>query len=191
MKRQELMDALMFCLLVTLGIYSRFAFLDWPNFTAVGAVALFVGYYFRSRLLAVAVPLAVMYISNLHESMPGYQAWYEPYVIYGSLSVAVLLGHTLRYKRTFGRCTTAVLLPALCFFLITNFSTWIINSDSALAMYERTPAGLLGCYLMGVPFFRFTLTGDVLFAGLLFGSHSLAVSYGWLPRRQMAYETVR
>ena len=191
MKRQEITDTLMFCLLVTLGIFSRFAFREWPNFTAVGAVALFAGYYFRSRMLAVAVPLAVMYISNLHESMAAYQEWYEPYVVYGTLSLAAPLGHMLRHRRRLGHCTAAVLLPALCFFLITNFSTWFINSESALGMYERTSAGLLECYLMGLPFFRFTLTGDVLFAGLLFGSHALAVSYGWLPRRQLAYETVR
>ena len=184
MKRQEIADAMMFCLLITLGIYSRFAFLDWPNFTAVGAVALFAGYYFGRLALAAMVPIAVMYISNLHESMPAYDSDGVRLAVYGAFLIAVVLGHTLQKRLSLGRFAAAVLTPAICFFLITNFSSWI-------AMYEHTPAGMIECYVAALPFFRDKLTGDVLFAGLLFGSHALAVSYGWLPRRQLAYETIR
>ena len=186
MKRQEITDALMFCLLVTLGIFSRFAFLDWPNFTAVGAVALFAGYYFGRLALAAMVPMAVMVISNLHPSMPDYGELGEfvALAVYGAFLIPVVLGYTLKKRLSLGRLATAVLTPAICFFLLTNFSSWIV-------MYDHTPTGFFECYAAALPFFRDKLTGDVLFAGLLFGSHALAVSYGWLPRRQLAYETVR
>jgi hypothetical protein len=190
-KRQELIDALMFCLLITLGIYSRFAFLEWPNFTAVGAVALFAGYYFGRLVMAAMVPMAVMFISNQHESLQGYLWYGDTLAVYGALLIPVVIGHTLQKRLSPGRIAKAVLAPAICFFLLTNFSSWIIMSSSAMPMYDRTAAGLVECYMMALPFFRDKLTGDVLFAGLLFGSHALAVSYGWLPRRQLAYEAVR
>ncbi|HET7259019.1 MAG TPA: DUF6580 family putative transport protein, partial [Candidatus Acidoferrum sp.] len=40
--------------------------------------------------------------------------------------------------------------------------------------YPRTSAGLLSCYVAGIPFFWNTLAGDVLYASLLFGGFALA-----------------
>jgi hypothetical protein len=47
-------------------------------------------------------------------------------------------------------------------------------------MYEHSLAGLLHCYAQGLPFFRYTLMGDLFFAVVLFGGYALAVNVGWI-----------
>ena len=42
--------------------------------------------------------------------------------------------------------------------------------------YERGLAGLWHCYVAAIPFFRYTLTGDMIFAVVLFGGYALATS---------------
>jgi hypothetical protein len=67
------------------------------------------------------------------------------------------------------RVAAATFLGALQFFLITNFGVWaFLNS------YPRTAAGLVACYIAGIPFFWNTLAGDALYATLLFGAFALA-----------------
>jgi hypothetical protein len=36
-------------------------------------------------------------------------------------------------------------------------------------------AGLAKCYLSAIPFFRYTVTGDALFATVLFGSYAMVL----------------
>ena len=58
------------------------------------------------------------------------------------------------------------------FFLATNFAHWVFYD-----MYAKTAAGLLQCYAAALPFFRYTLAGDLGFACLLFGGYALAASF--------------
>jgi hypothetical protein len=44
-------------------------------------------------------------------------------------------------------------------------------------MYEHTWAGLIQCYAMAIPFFRYTLCGDLFFAVTLFGSYAVASQF--------------
>jgi hypothetical protein len=66
-------------------------------------------------------------------------------------------------------------LSSVLFFLATNFACWCWSD-----IYEHTLAGLVRCYANGLPFFRPTLLGDMVFATALFGGHALAVNFGWL-----------
>jgi hypothetical protein len=40
-------------------------------------------------------------------------------------------------------------------------------------MYSRTLSGLMNCYIAGVPFFRGTLVGDLVYSAVLFGGFAL------------------
>jgi len=53
------------------------------------------------------------------------------------------------------------------FFLLTNVAFWQFT-----AIYSRDLSGLMECLINGLPFFRNTLTSDMLFSGLLFGSYA-------------------
>ena len=65
MKRQNLVQGVVFVLLVLVGAQVRIWLQDLPNFAPVAALALFAGYYFRSWLLALCLPLSIMAISDL------------------------------------------------------------------------------------------------------------------------------
>lgn len=54
----------------------------------------------------------------------------------------------------------AVLYANILFWLITNFACY-------LAWYERTPIGLLRCYLLAVPFFFGALAKTLIVAYII------------------------
>jgi hypothetical protein len=90
-------------------------------------------------------------------------------VVYGSFLLSIAIGWLLRERRTVPRVGGAVLLGAAQFFLITNFGVWML-----LNSYPKTLAGLVACYIAGLPLFWNTLAGDALFSALLFGALFLA-----------------
>lgn len=138
-----------------------------PNFAPVGACALFGGACFAGPRAAFAVPLASMMLSDL---LIGFSVL-SP-VVYACLLLQVALGMWIRPRRRAASIAGAVFLGACIFFVVTNAACW-------LAFYPKTPAGLARCYASAIPFFGWSLLGDVTFASLLFGG--LAVAEGRFP----------
>ena len=165
MSRKEnlLYRTLLALAIIALAAALRIAPHPW-NFTPVGAMALFSGAIIRDRRLAFFFPILALFVGDifigLHKLVP---------VVYASFLVSVAIGFWLRYRRSFGRITRATLLGALQFFLVTNFAFWAFGLS-----YPRNSAGLLACYLAGIPFFWNTLAGDAVYATLLFGGFALA-----------------
>jgi hypothetical protein len=100
------------------------------------------------------------------------------------------MGRWLRSRPTTARALASVLLPAVLFFVTTNFAHWMIDIHHAGSAYTANWHGLLACYARGVPFFRWMLEGDVAFSAILFGAWALATSYttrcvlgGWRRQR--------
>ncbi|MCU0959310.1 MAG: hypothetical protein MUF48_04335 [Pirellulaceae bacterium] len=178
--RPWLWDLSAFVLLVGSGVALRLACQDLPNFAPVAALALVSGYFFRSAILALCVPLAVMGISDWF--VGGYH-WGVMAVVYAVLAFPVLLRSWLR--GTFelrGRRPAQRLVPlagliacglfsSLVFFVVTNFAVWV-----AFDTYAMSWSGLAHCYAAAVPFFRYTLAGDLFFGLVLFGTYALALS---------------
>jgi len=193
-KRQHLLEGVLFVLLVFVGAQVRILLQDLPNFAPVAALALFAGYFFRSWLLALCLPLSVMAISDL--VIGGYD-WRMMAVVYGMLAVPVAFRTLLRRHLSLdqGGLKSASLAmtglvgcslgASVLFFLTTNFGSWLWFS-----MYPHTTAGLIQCYAMAVPFFRYTLCGDLFFAVALFGGYALAAQLrlAALPRSLPAAE---
>jgi hypothetical protein len=166
MNQRLVNDTLMFVGLVALAVATRLVMLA-PNFHAVTAAALFAGYYFRNRPLAVLVPLVVMTISNA--IIGGYNR--EVMVtVYAALIVPIAFRGLLRSRLTAPRVAIGAVASSLVFFLTTNAAVWHSG-----ALYSRGWDGLLKCYAMGVPFLYNALAGDVLFSAGLFGAYVLAV----------------
>ena len=98
MKRQTLANIVVFCLLVVLGVVSRWIAAEnqpsLTNFTAIGATALFAGYFFRSRLAALLLPLAAMAVSNLW--LRQYDNIGQLVIVYVALIVPVAIGMLLK-----------------------------------------------------------------------------------------------
>ena len=137
-----------------------------PNFTPIGAMALFGGAYFASKRLALAIPLLAMFLSDLYISA-GYHALMP--VVYSCFALTVGIGFWLRRKRTALRTGAAVLGVSILFFVVTNFAVW-----AAFDLYPKTGGGLVACYVAAIPYFGYTLAGNLMFTAIMFGSFALA-----------------
>lgn len=134
------------------------------NFTPVGAMALFAGAVIKDRRLAFLFPLAALFAGDIfvgfHKLMP---------LVYASFLVDVALGYWIRNHRTVARISGVTLLGAIQFFLITNFGVWAV-----LEGWPHTAAGLIACYIAGLPLLVNTLAGDAFYALVLFGTLAAA-----------------
>lgn len=181
MTRRDLAETVLFVVLVSAGSALRIVLSDLPNFAPVAAMALFAGYFFRSRLVACAVPVSVMILSDW---VIGAYSWQMMLLVYSMLVFPVALRAPLRRYLAIRADNSAIrsvlglltcsLGAALAFFLVTNFGSWIWFDS-----YAPGWAGLLQCYAAALPFFRYTLLGDFVFGCLLFGGHALATRLGW------------
>ncbi len=134
------------------------------NFAPVGAMALFSGAVIRNRVVAFLFPLAALAAADLfigfHVLVP---------VVYASFLVSVGIGLWLRENRTIARLGGAVLVGAVQFFSTTNLGVWMF-----LNSYPKSVAGLVACYVAGIPLLWNTLAGDAFFSALLFGALFMA-----------------
>jgi len=135
-----------------------------PNFTPIGAMALFSGAYLGRRgVLAFAAPLGAMLLSDavigFHSGMP---------FVYGSIAAIVVIGWLALQSKSPIRVVGAALVSSVLFFLVTNLGTWAVSG-----MYPLTASGLAACYVAAIPFFQNTVVGDLVYCGLLFGGFAL------------------
>jgi hypothetical protein len=149
--------------MVLLAAALRIAPHPW-NFAPIGAMALFSGALVKDRRLAFLLPLLALLAGDL---FIGFNKLIP--VVYASFLVNVLIGRFLKDNRTVARIGGATFLAALQFFVVTNFAMWAF-----MGSYPHTGAGLLACYVNGLPLFWNTLAGDGLYAILLFGGFALA-----------------
>jgi len=149
---------LMISIMIVMAALSRL--LCHPfNFTPIESMALFGSAYLANRWLSVAMPLLAMlladYFLGFHDGMP---------VVYGTIVLISLMGFALRGKVTALRVAGFGLVSATLFFLITNFAVW-----AGSGMYPMNAAGLLACYIAGIPFFHWQLAGVATYSAILFG----------------------
>lgn len=147
------------------------------NLSPMGAMFLFSGGTFRSKLQAMLVPLAALLISDyavIQILYHGRFGWFSPWN-WSAFALVGLIGWTLRGRITVGRVAAASLAGSTAFFVVSNFGVWAGGK-----LYPMTAAGLGACYVAALPFFGNTIAGDLLFSALMFGS------YYWLRQRHVA-----
>ncbi|HSP13896.1 MAG TPA: DUF6580 family putative transport protein [Thermoanaerobaculia bacterium] len=137
------------------------------NLTPVGATALFSGACFDRRRWAFLAPLAAMFVSDTAlQILTGHGYHVLMPVVYATFAIIVLMGIALRSRRgSAGAVAAGAVGAATLFYAVTNFAVWTIS-----AMYPRTLAGLMACYIAGIPFYGTMLIGDLLYSGVLFGT---------------------
>ena len=145
-----------------------------PNFSPIEAVALFGGAYFAKRHWALLVPLLAMFASDLVLGLLNGGIYWSYFasagylLVYACIALSTLLGFGLRGKVGAGRVLAYSLAGSMLFFLVTNFGAWL--SDPS---YPKTAAGLVACYVAGIPFFQWTVLGTLFYSALLFGGFEL------------------
>ena len=133
-----------------------------PNVTPVAALALFGGAHFVDKRLAFLAPLAALFLSDavlgFHSLLP---------LVYLCFAATVFVGTRLA-GRSLPAAAGGALASSVLFYVVTNLGVWATSG-----MYERSFAGLVSCYVAAVPFFGYTVAGDLFYTLVLFGAFQL------------------
>lgn len=155
-----------------------------PNFAPVGAMALFGGTYIGKKY-ALGIVLVTLVISDylllyVHPFSVQFFTFSHVYpltalfhsttlYVYGSFLLNIGIGMALRRHISVQNIALASITSSILFFLITNFGVW------ATGMYSRSTVGIWESFVMGIPFFRATVFGDLFYNGLFFGAYYIMI----------------
>ncbi len=154
----------------------------WANFTPIGAMALFAGTFFTSRVKSYLTPILILLISDVvlmltifapYRSGLLYSGWYWTY---GSFALMVWVGERLKHGSSLRSVVLGSILAGSFHYVITNFGVWLgggIDLTTGLP-YTRDWAGFLKCYVLALPYFKNLLLGNLIFGTFLFGGFEVA-----------------
>lgn len=143
--------------LIVLGVLSRLL-PHPPNVTAVVGVSLLGAYAIRNIWLAALVPLAIMALADL------VFGWHSSALFtYAGMLCATFIGRGLLRKLSVLRLGAAAFLSGLAFFLISNFGVYLGG------YYGYGLEGIVACYIAAIPFWGYSLIGDLGSTAILFG----------------------
>lgn len=138
-----------------------------PNFTAVGAMALFAGACMSNRWLSLVVPMAALFITDLflgfHNTM---------WAVYGAVAATTMIGWAIRERQNVLNVTAASIASIAVFFFITNAAMWVVGFFGP-GFYPQTGAGLALSIEAGIPFLNNSILSQLIYTGVLFGSFHL------------------
>lgn len=153
-----------------------------PNFSPVGGLSVYSGAKLKGKT-AFILPIFLMLVTDfLLSQIHGYEMFHTTTLfVYGSILINVILGKILlRNTEKLISVVGVTFLASIQFFLVTNLGIWIMQPT-----YPPTSEGLLQCYLVALPFFQYTLIGDLVFTPILFLSHK-ALENKFLIQKSMA-----
>lgn len=121
-----------------------------PNFTPVTSLALFSGVMLQRKWISLIAPLIAMLLSDVVLGFHMISIW-----VYLGMILTTIAGWYFTKINT-----KSLLTSSLIFFIVSNFGVWILG-------YPHTIDGLLLCFTLAIPFFGYSIMGD-LFWGFLF-----------------------
>lgn len=151
------------------------------NFTPIGALALFGGTYFTSKVRAYFFPVLMLLVSDLvmmqtyfsaYRSGLLYDGWYWTYAAFAMM---VFLGTLIRHVSWKSVLATSV-GAALVHYVVTDFGVWL-GGGMNLATgqpYTRDWSGFVNCYVAALPYLKNMVLSNLLYGAMLFGSYELA-----------------
>jgi hypothetical protein len=162
-------------LFVFFAIAMRIPFTHPWGFTPVAAALLYFGA--RGARRQLWIPFAMLAVSDivLTKFVYSYPFSWDHFITWAWYAAILWLGTNLREsaalrdKMSWLRVAGAALASSVSFFIVSNFAVW-----ACWSMYPKTVAGLMTSYAAGIPFFRHTVAGDMLFAAIMFGAPALA-----------------
>ncbi len=148
-----------------------------PNFTPIGAMALFGAAYFSKKHLALIIPIIAMFLSDLVINNVVYAQYFDGFTFfypgfywtYGAIISIGVIGFFILKKVQLKTIVFSSLFAVIAFFLISNFGVWASGIT-----YPKDLNGLLLCYTAAIPFFKNTLMGNLVYSAVLFGAFEMA-----------------
>jgi hypothetical protein len=141
------------------------------NFTPVMAMALFAGARFQDKRWSLILPVAVMFLSDLLLSqINNFPLFHNTiFFVYGAIILSAVMGWSLNSDKLNVKNTSIVtFISSVLFFIITNFGVWLFGG-----LYTLDGSGLVNCFTMAIPFFKYSILGDAFFVTVLFGGYEL------------------
>ena len=168
-------DFLTLTILVLIGLFSRLVTHEW-NFTAIGAISILAGLMISNKYLKFAVPLIVMLISDavigFHNTM---------LFVYAGFFLMTLISTVFKDSKTVQKLFLAPLAASLAFFFISNSGVWFMDQ-----LYSKILAGLMECFLMGVPFYKAQFLADMILTPVLFYALTHLLNFNFLTQSKHA-----
>ncbi|MGA2355980.1 MAG: DUF6580 family putative transport protein [Terriglobales bacterium] len=159
-------------LFVFFAVLARMPFMPHPwNLTPVAAALLYFGARGSKRQLWVPFVLLAASDVILTKFVYVFPFSWDHFVTWAWYAAILLLGTRLRENSNWARVGGAALASSVSFFVVSNFAVW-----ACWNMYPKNFSGLMTCYAAGLPFFRHTLAGDLLFTAAMFGLPALAAA---------------
>ncbi len=123
-----------------------------PNFAPITALALFSGASFRNKLFSIVFPLIAMLLSDIVLGFGTISLW-----VYSAFILITMFSWVVKELKW-----TSVLIGSLIFFIVSNFGVWVLS-------YPHTIEGLIACYTLAIPFFGYSILGDMAWSLIIFG----------------------
>ena len=160
--------------LIALGVAGRLL-PHPPTFTPMAAIALFEGFIFVKRYMAIVTVVLTMLLCDYFAFGSLSANWFgskSMFVVYLALLFPIVFKNFLQRKLGALRIVGAALASSTVFFIATNFAVWAFSP-----MYAKTFEGLVLCYTMAIPFFQNTIAGDLVWSGAIFGAYIALRNY--------------
>lgn len=144
-----------------------------PNFSPIGAIALFAGAFIANRVLSILIPVGAMIVSD---AMMGFSGWNYPeqtLTVYAIFTLIVFIGRSIQNNKGVLQVGAASISSSVFFFIISNFMVWAGGFYHQPALYPTNFSGLMECYTAAIPFFRNSFAGDLFYTTILFGGYYL------------------
>lgn len=144
-----------------------------PNATPITAITL-AAHKHVGRTWSLVIPMAAMILSDM---VIGFYDWKIMISVYVSFILIAVLSRSVR--KSSGPLTILAIAVAasVLFFLVTNSAVWFFSP-----WYEKSISGLFYCYMLGAPFLRNMLLGDIVYTTVLLGARTYPKLAGGLVR---------
>lgn len=143
------------------------------NFSAVGAITLFSGTYFKNTLQSFAIPLLTLLLTDIilattiyKEYSNGflYEGWYWTYIAF---ALMVLVTRVISKKVNVLNFVFGTIAVVLIHWIVTDLGVWYGSN------YPQTLAGFWAVLVLAIPFELRFLYGTVAYGILMFGAFEL------------------
>ena len=149
------------------------------NFSAVGAITLFSGSYFKNPIQAFAIPLLTLLLTDVILANTIYKAyntgflydgWYWTYIAF---ALMVLVTRLIVKKVNIQNVLVGTLTAVLIHWIVTDFGVWYGSP-----IYPQTIAGFWAVLTLAIPFELRFLYGTLAYGVLMFGAfEALKIKY--------------
>ena len=153
---------MMILLWLLVGVVGRLV-IHIPDVTPLTSLALLAPTAFSKRA-ALFLMAGILVLSDLLLSItahyPVFGSW--TFFSYTGWFAILCVGFLFARKPSFTSSLFYTLFSALFFWVWTDFGTWVATS-----LYPHTASGLAECFVMALPFLKYSVAGALVWTGVL------------------------